>query len=192
MLSKTVSVMLFFSFVCGLFTGNFENMSNSFAVSLKDAVSLCISLVGMMCFWSGFMNVLEKSGILRYVSILLRPLVRLIYGKGSDVNENIDNITASITANFLGLGNASLPLGIKAVRNFDKNNKKGVASDSTIMFCVLATVPFQLLPSTLIAMRTSYGSNNPFDVVPYIWICSVIITIFAIVLCKVFSKIWKR
>ena len=164
-------------------------MSDEFASSLTDAVSLCISLVGMMCFWSGFMNVLKDSGVLNKLSRLLKPLMLLIYDKRTLDEETLDSLTASVSANFLGLGNAALPLGVKAVKNFQKHSEKGVASDNTVMFAVLNTVPFQLIPSTLIALRNKHGSVNPFDVVPAIWICSLLINIFAVIICKVFSKI---
>ena len=191
MLARTCSAMIIVSFVSAIFTGRLENMSSEFVSSLSDAVTLCISLLGMMCFWSGFMNVLADSGAVKVVSKILKPLLMLIYGKKSLKSENLDNLSACVSANFLGLGNASLPLGIKAVKEFEKDNNTDKAGDSTVMFSVLSTVPFQLIPSTLIAMRTKYGSINPFDVVPYIWLCSCIINVFAVIVCKIFSKLWR-
>lgn len=187
MLSVTFSVMIIFSFVSALFTGNFQQMSVGFSESLVDAVELCISLLGMMCFWSGLMNVLKDAGVINKLSRLLKPLIKLVYGKKALDEETLDNLSASVGANFLGLGNAALPLGIRTVKAFEKNNKSTIASNETIMFSVLNTVPFQLMPSTLIALRTKHGSVNPFDVVPYIWICSFIITVFAVFVCKCFS-----
>lgn len=192
MLAKTFSFMIVVSFISALATGRLEYVSREFANSLSDGVSLCISLLGMMCFWSGFMNVLHDSGVLYRISCCLKPLLKMIYGREALNEENFENLSASVSANFLGLGNAAIPLGIKTVKHFEKNNKKGFASDSTIMFAVLNTVPFQLIPSTLIAMRTKYGSVNPFDVVPYIWICSLLITAVAIVVCKLFSLLWRK
>ena len=186
MLGKTFSFMIVVSFFSALLTGRVYEMGIGFASSLSDAVNLCISLLGMMCFWSGFMNVLRESGALNLLSKAFKPFLRIIYGKDL-TNENLQTLSASVSANFLGLGNAALPLGIKAVNSFEKNNKTGVASDNTIMFAVLNTVPFQLIPSTLIALRTNYGSENPFDVVPYIWLCSVLINVFAVIVCKMMS-----
>ena len=191
MLSKTFSCMMIISFISALLTGNMGKMAGQFAVSLSDTVSLCLTLLGMMCFWSGLMNVLKEAGVLKKLSCLIKPLIKLIYGKNHDVDENLENLSASFAANFLGLGNAALPLGINAVKSFEKNNKSISASDSSIMFAVLNTVPFQLFPSTLIALRSKHGSVNPYDVVPYIWLCSVIITLFATLLCRFLSKIWR-
>ena len=192
MLSKTFAFMIIISFVSALITGNTENMAREFAPSLSEAVILCISLLGMMSFWSGFMNVLHDTGAVAFASKLLKPFLKLIYGKSVNDSENLDNLSASVSANFLGLGNAALPLGIKTVKAFERNNKTDIATDSTIMFAVLNTVPFQLVPSTLIALRSKYESANPCDVIPYIWICSVIITVFAVVVCKIMSRLWRR
>lgn len=191
MLSKTFSIMIIISFVSAVMTGNSERMGTEFVSSLAEAVNLCISLVGMMCFWSGLMNVLHDSGILKRLSRILKPLMNFIYGKAALNKEALENLSASFTANFLGLGNAALPLGVNAVRSFEKNNKSGRVMDSTIMFAVLNTVPFQLMPSTLIAMRSNCGAENPFDVVPYIWLCSVIICTFAVLVCKTMARLWR-
>ena len=193
MLGKTFSLMVVVSFVCALFTGNVERMSSQAVTALSDAVGLCISLMGMMCFWNGIMNVLKDSGLVRYLSVLLRPLINFIYGKKDMSDGLLYSISASMCANFLGLGNAALPLGINAMNEFDKKNRnRGTACDGMIMFCVLNTVPFQLIPSTLIAMRSRYGSNNPFDVIVPIWISSLMINVFAVIVCKMLAKSCSR
>ena len=192
MLTKTFSVMIIYSFCCGLFTGNLEKMGTELVTSLNDAVMLVISLCGMMCFWTGLMNVLREAGALKTVSKMLRPVLKTVFG--SKLSEGaLENLTASFSANFLGLGNAALPLGIGAVKELHNlSTDKEAASDELIMFCVLNTVPFQLIPSTLIALRTKYGSVNPFDVVPYIWVCSCIIIAFSVVVCRLFSIVCRR
>ena len=104
--------------------------------------------------------------------------------------ENFDNISLNFSANLLGLGNAALPLGLKAVKDINFKMQK-TASDDLIMFSVLNTTPLQLFPTTLIALRSSYGSQNPFDIILPIWICSVATTVFAIIICKSFAKVFK-
>lgn len=193
MLGKTFSVMIIISFVCALMTGNIERMSTQAVESLSDAVGLCISLMGMMCFWNGIMNVLKESGIVVCLSTFLRPLVNLIYGKKNITDSILLSVSSSMCANFLGLGNAALPLGIKAMNEYEKvNGNKGTATDGMILFCVLNTVPFQLIPSTLIAMRSRHGSENPFDIIVPIWISSLLINVFAVVVCKLLAKLYHR
>ena len=190
MLSKTFSFIMLFSFVTAIITGNIQRLSGELIASLSQGVSLCISLLGMMCFWSGIMNVLGKSGFLAVLSKLIEKPLYLIFGKNSLTDNDKSNLSASFAADFLGLGNAALPFGIAAMKGLCKN--KDYATDSAIMHAVLNTVPIQLIPSTLIALRSNHGSKNPFDVIPYIWLCSVIITVFAVITCKIFARLWKK
>ncbi len=193
MLSITFSVLILLSFLCAVLTGNLANMSSQIIVSLSDGVNLCISILGMMCFWSGIINVLKDAGVLNLVSKILKPVLCLIYGKQYAGSHVLDTLSASVSANFLGLGNAALPLGIKVMKEFDCYNKdKNTVSDEMIMFSVLNTVPFQLVPSTLIAIRSKYGGENPFDILPATWIASIIINIFAVILCKLLSGVFKK
>ena len=192
MLVKTFSIMIVVSFCSAILTGNIDRMAFEFSDSLSNAVSLCIALLGMMSFWSGVMNVLREAGVIKYISKALKPIIKMIYGKKCTDRDTLDYLSASVAANFLGLGNAALPLGINAIKSIQKNSRfKEKADDDSILFAVLNTVPFQFLPSTLIALRSKHGSVNPYDVVPYIWLCSVIITLFATLLCRFLSKIWR-
>lgn len=191
MLGKTFGVMMLCSFVCAVVNGRLSLMSSAVAESFFEAVELCISLCGMMCFWCGLMNVLKVAGLQKRITKLLKPLIKLVYGKRIAKSEEcVENVAMSVSANFLGLGNAALPLGIKAVKSLSKlDEHKQTANHETIMFCVLNTVPFQLVPTTLIALRAKHQSANPFDVVGAIWLCSVMITVFAVIVCKVVKKL---
>ncbi len=193
MLVKTFSFMTIISLVSAVLTDNVDRMSLEFADSISRAVSLCISLLGMMSFWSGVINVLNAAGAIKFVSKILKPFMKFVYGRRCTDSKTLDYLSASVAANFLGLGNAALPLGINAVKSIQTNSKmKDKASDESIMFAVLNTVPFQLIPSTLIALRSKYGCINPYDVVPYIWLSSAIITVFAILICKLMSMLWRN
>ena len=191
MLATVYSVMIVISFVCSVLTGNLDKMSAEFLISLNNAIEFCIMLSGIMCFWSGFMNVLKYCGALEKMAKLLTPLLVFIYGERIKEKDVSQNLSSSIAANVLGLGNAAMPFGIATVQSLERKNKTGVATDETIMFCVLNTVPFQLIPATLIAMRQNYGSIDAFDVVPIIWMCLMLNNAFAVFVCKIFSKIMR-
>lgn len=192
MISKTFSVMIFVSVVCSLFTGNFSQLSYALLSSLSRAVSLCISLLGMMCFWSGVMNVfVSLKAFSSLEKFLLRP-IKLIFGKKGKDEETAKCITASFVSNLLGLGNASLPAGIKTMEHLQKGEREGVPCDESILFCLLCAFPLQLVPSSLAVLRQSAGSKNPLDVLPLVWICNIITQLFAIILCKLLSKNSKK
>ena len=188
---KTFSVIMIMSFVTAAFTGNMERMSLELVNALGEGVTLCISLLGMMCFWSGVMNVLSENGVLNVLSRIIEKPLGFVFGKNSLDKKDKQTISASFAADFLGLGNAALPFGIQAMKSLSKD-KNGVATDNAIMHAVLNTVPIQLMPSTLIALRTKHGSVNPFDVIPYIWLCSFVINVFAVAVCKALSKLCNK
>lgn len=192
MLATVYCVMVVFSCVSAVMTNNIEKLSTEFLSSLVNAIQFCIKISGMMCFWSGYMNVLKECGALDKLSAFFRPLLVFVYGEKIKHKDVLQKMSASIAANVLGLGNAALPFGISTVMSLEENNSKDCATHETIMFCVLNTVPFQLIPATLVAMRQSYGSSNAFDVVPLVWMCLVANNILAIVLCKIFEFFSRR
>ena len=190
MLSKVFSVIMLLSFITAIFTGNIQRMSSELIASFDDGVKLCSSLLGMMCFWNGIMNVLGNAGFLSIIGKLIEKPLLIIFNKKDLTSKDINNLSISFAADFLGLGNAALPFGIAAMKSLNKG--KEYATDNAIMHAVLNTVPIQLIPSTLIALRSNNGSKDPFDVIPYIWLCSLIITVFAVITCKTLSKLWGK
>lgn len=190
MLGKTFSIIMLMSFVTALFTGNMQRLSFEMIKAAGDGVTLCVTLLGMMCFWSGIMNVLKEAGALNVLGRLLEKPISLVFDKKSLTNADKQNLAASFAADFLGLGNAALPFGIAAMKGLC--GKNGYATDNGIMHAVLNTVPIQLVPSTLIALRVKHESCNPTDVIPYIWLCSVVITVFAVITCKLLARIWEK
>lgn len=191
MLGKTFSVILILSMLTAIINGNTQRLSFELLEALPEAVTLCLSLLGMMCFWSGIMNVFKCAGLLDKMAGALKKPMNFIYGKNRLSQNDLQNISASFAADFLGLGNAALPFGLAAMRGLNKGNTEE-ATDTAVMHAVLNTVPIQLIPSTLIAMRSSHNSANPFDVIAGIWLCSAIITVFAVFVCKLFEKLWKK
>ncbi len=186
MVGKIFGTMVIFSLVSALFFGTTADIANAAFSGAKDAVNLSLTLLGVISLWSGILNVFDKAGVTALISKAAKPVLKIIYKN----TENFDNISLNFSANLLGLGNAALPLGIKAAKDINFNRLQ-TASDDLIMFSVLNTTPLQLFPTTLIALRSSYGSNNPFDIVLPIWICSVATTVFAIIICKAFAKVSK-
>lgn len=190
-IGKVFSYIVVFSIGYSVISGNFESVSMALVTGAQDGVNLSISLLGTMCIWSGIMRVFDACGLTREISKLIKPILRLIYSKETVNSKAGECICSSIAANFFGLGNAALPLGIRAVKEIKKSGSENAKFD-IINFCILNTVPFQLLPTTLIALLTKYNCKNPYDILLPIWICSAVTIIFAIILCKVMSKVWRN
>ena len=189
-MSYVIFVIISLSFVFSACNGTMNDLSVAALTSCKDAVTLCISLCGTICLWSGIMNVAGKSGIVSGFSRLLsKPLSLLFPDKGSAMQYIILNFIS----NLLGLGNASTPLGIKAMQELKEEQKaKKNATRSMIMLVVLNTASVQLFPSTVIALRASYASESPADILPCVWVVSALSLTLSVLSVFVFEKISSR
>ena len=194
MLGKIFAFMVIVSLICGGATGNIENVANGAISGAAEAVNLSISLLGVMCLWSGVIRTLDKAGVTEYLSKAISPLIRLVYPSAYKSKNSLSDIAASFSANLLGMGNAALPIGIRAMKSIKEQGlpADGTASDDMIMFAVLNTTPLQLMPTTLIAFRTAHGSANPFEIILPIWICSLATTVFGVLLCRAMSKLCRK
>lgn len=181
------------SLIFAALNGNIGELSESILSKSGEAVQLVLSICGVMCFWSGLMRVAQKAGLLEKLSALLsKPLGMLFKGikKGGKA---MDLISANIAANILGLGNASTPLGLSAMKAIAEEQQSGeYATDDMIMLAVLNTASLQIIPATAAALRSANGAENPMDILPCVWIVSLYSLVIAVISAKVLSKISKR
>ena len=166
-------VMVAASVVCGITGGNMAEVSAAALEGAKAAVELCISLAGVLCLWSGFMELLKQCGLEKKLAALFRPLLRRLLPGASRDPETMAAVSGNLSANLLGLGNAATPLGIRAARRMALG-AQGRASDELCRLVVLNTASVQLLPTTVAAVRAGCGAAAPFDILPAVWISSVL------------------
>lgn len=186
MLSIIWALLIFLSVLFGILTSNIENVSNSINLGAKEAVSLSISILGMICFWSGIMEIAIKSKLSDKIAILIKPLLKLIF-KTRD-NQTLAYISSNFTANLLGLSNAATPMGLKASeRIIDLSDKKDTPQD-LIMLIIINCSSIQLIPTTVGAIRASYGANNPFDIIGAVILTSLCSVFSGVILAKLFQK----
>ncbi|MDP4181697.1 MAG: nucleoside recognition domain-containing protein [Bacillota bacterium] len=178
--------MLVIGFIVGGINGKLGEVTQAAFNSSKSAVELSIGLLGILCLWTGLMGVAEKSGLISKISKIVSPLISFLFPEVSSKSPAVGAIVMNLTANFLGLGNAATPLGLKAMDELQKiNRKKDTASDSMVMFLVLNTTAIQLIPATIIALRAASGSGNPAEIIIPIWITSISATIVGVIAVKV-------
>ena len=191
MLNILWPVFIIISIVYAIFSGNIENLNNSIFESTESAVNLTLALIGMTCLWSGIMEIASKTKIIEYLSKFLRPITKKLF---LDLNENsYNNIVMNIIANILGLGNAATPLGLKAMKELQKENKnKEQLSDNMMMLIVLNTASLQIIPTTVIAIRSSLGSLNPTKIIFPVWISTICAAIVGIVFTKIIIIYTKK
>jgi spore maturation protein A len=181
------------SIVIAILTGKVESINNSVFESTKSAVELTLTLVGTMCLWSGIMEIAVNTSIIEKIKKFLKPIMRFLFPKIKVQDKEYQEICMNIISNLLGLGNAATPLGLKAMQSMQyKNEEKEKLSDSMAMLIVLNTASLQIIPTTVIAIRTSLGSSNPTKIIVPVWIATLTAAISAIIVTKLFIKIEKR
>ena len=192
MLNIVWPIFIIISFSFAIFTGNLENLNNSIFQGTNDAVNLSIGLLGTLCLWSGIMQIASQTSMVENLVKILNPLLNLLFPKLKNNLKIKKEISMNIIANFLGLGNAATPLGLKAMNSMQKENtKKDTLSDSMITFIVINTASIQLIPTTVIAIRNSLNSQNPTAIVFPTWIATIIAGISGIIVVKLLIKITK-
>ena len=182
--------MVALSILCGLAGGRAEAVTAAALEGAQGAVELCISMAGMLCLWMGVMEIMRRSGLTEKLSRLLRPALRLLFPQEAGDRAVMDSISANISANLLGLGNAATPLGIEAVRRMGRKSP-GTASDAMCMLVVCNTASIQLFPTTVAAVRAAAGSRAPFDILPAVWLASALSVAVGIAACKLLARLWR-
>ena len=161
------------SVLFGLLGGTLDAVSAAALSGAASAVTLCLSMAGVICLWTGVMEVMERSGLAGKLARLFRPLLRRLLPRASRDEETLSAVSANVSANLLGLGNAATPLGLKAAARMAKNSG-GVASDELCLLVVLNTASIQLVPATVASLRAAAGCETPFDILPAVWLTSLL------------------
>lgn len=183
--------MIVISVLCGIATGQGGQVASAAVEGTQAAVQLCLSIAGMLCLWTGVMEVMRRSGLAQGLSRLLRPVLRRLFPSVSRDREVMDSISANVSANLLGLGSAATPLGLEAARRMSRKSP-GVASDALCMLVVCNTASIQLIPTTVATVRAAAGCQTPFDILPAVWLASSLSVGVGIAACKICARIWRR
>lgn len=181
--------MVVISLVYGLATGRGEAVASAAVTGAADGVELCLSMAGILCLWMGVMEVMRRSGLSEKLSRLLRPVLRKLYPDFAKDDKVMDTVSANVSANLLGLGNAATPLGLEASRLMAQKTP-GVASDSLCMLVVCNTASIQLIPTTVAGLRAAAGSAAPFDILPAVWLASALSVTVGISAAKLMARFW--
>ena len=175
--------------VCGLITGRGEAVAAAAVEGASGAVELALSMAGVLCLWSGVMEVMRQSGLADRLTRLLAPILRRLFPRSADDRETMDAVAANLSANLLGLGNAATPLGLEAARRMARRSP-GAASDSLCMLVVCNTASIQLIPATVASVRAAAGSAAPFDILPAVWLASGLSVGVGILACRLLARVW--
>lgn len=187
MLGKIFGILCVIALIFGIWNGNFAALGGAVLDGAAGAVQVTVSLCGMMCLWCGMMEVLAEAGAIRRLSKLLRPVLRHIFPQAWESGEGLEEISANMSANLLGIGNAATPLALRAMEQLQRHNPHPEkASAEQITLAVLNTASVSLIPANLLALRRAAGSSQPYAITVPVWIVSVCCaTLAAVLTCAI-------
>lgn len=154
-------------------SGNTGALTPAALEGAGSAVTLCISLAGALCLWSGLSKVMERAGMIKGLGKMMRPAFRRLFPRASGDEIALGCLTANVSANLLGLGSAATPMGVAAVKRMHALAGGTEATDEMCRLIVMNTASIQLLPTTVAAVRAAAGAASPFDILPAVWLTSV-------------------
>jgi spore maturation protein A len=189
-LTVIVALMLSCALVVGGLTGNLSAVSAAVTQGAGAAVTLALSLAGVICLWSGVLEVLRRAGAIGGLARLLGPLLRRLYPQHKGDRALMGDIASNVSANLLGLGSAATPAGIRAAGWMNRGD--GVATDAMCTLVVCNTASIQLIPATVAAVRGDAGAADPFDILPAVWLASAISVAVGLCAAKGFARLWRR
>ena len=182
--------MVVLSLVFGLFTGNLDAVADAAMDGAASAVELSVSMAGILCLWSGVMEIMNVCGLSAGLARAFRPILRRLMPQASRDEKTLAALSANVSANLLGLGNAATPLGIRAARRMARG-QDGVADDELCRLVVLNTASLQLLPTTVAGVRAACGCRTPFDILPAVWLSSAISVTAGLLTARLLSRVWR-
>lgn len=184
--------LLIVSILYAVISGTMPAVSEAVLSGAQSGFTLAITMAGSLCLWSGVAEVMKSSGLAQMLSRLLSPITKRIFPNTMRTPATAQDLCANICANFLGLGNAATPLGIRAVQGMVDPRQPSLATDEMCRFIVLNTASIQLIPANVAAVRASLGCSTPFDILGCVWITSVCSAGLGLIAAFLLGKVWHH
>ena len=201
MLNYLWAGMILIGIVFGAFNGRMQDITNAALDSSKDAVTLCITMIGVMAFWTGIMEIASRAGIIQMASRKMRPLLRFLFPRLPEEHKANEHSATNFIANILGLGWAATPAGLRAMaelKNLEEGRRegrvsfpvrfRGIAGNEMCTFLIINISSLQLIPVNVIAYRSQYGSVNPAGIIGAGIVATAVSTGAAVIFCKMMDR----
>lgn len=190
MMNKLWALFIIIGTIFAFFSGSVDVINNEIIEYPKEIFEIFLSMLPLMVIWSGIMNIAKDAGILKKISQFMQPLFRIIFPDIPKGHESLDYIATNLTINMLGIHNASTPFGLKAMKSLNELNKeKDTATRSMITFLVLNTSGVTIVATDILAIRSMYNAPNPSDILTVTVLGTIITTVVALVLDRIFYKL---
>ena len=181
--------------ICGvvfvLVNGRAEAVSAAAVDGAARAVELCISMAGPLALWAGLGRLMERTGLTDILAKVLSPVLARLFPQFREDRELAGQLSANVTANLLGLGNAATPAGIRAAGRLRDPRDPTRSTDALCRLVVMNTASIQLLPTTVAAVRQSAGCATPFDILPCVWVSSILSVMAGLAAAKIMGRFWR-
>ncbi len=182
--------LLALSTVCAMLLGNGSALASAVVSGAQSGITLAISIAGALCLWTGVGKLMECIGITAMLARFMRPLLHRLFPSTKKDLLLASSLSANICANFLGLGNAATPMGIQAAKRMVRPDRPGVATNELCRLIVLNTASIQLIPANVAAIRASLGCATPFDLLPAVWVTSLLSAGAGVLAAWLMGKVW--
>lgn len=180
------------SVFCALLLGKGSALAAAIPQGAQSGITLAVSMAGSICLWTGVGRLMEAAGITAMLSKLMSPLLHRVFPRTKRDPVLSRELSGNICANFLGLGNAATPMGIRAVQRMVRPDSPGTATDEMCRLIVLNTASIQLIPANVAAVRSSLGCATPFDILPAVWITSICSAGLGVAAAWLLGKVWRH
>lgn len=192
MLNIIWPIFIIISILYCFLLGDISKLNNSIFESSESTIKIVLNLLGTISLWNGIMKIAINTSLVDKITKMLRPILKFLFPKVKKESILYKQISMNIIANILGLGNAATPLGINAMKTMQNENiDKEKLSDDMCVLIVLNTASIQIIPTTVIAIRSSFNSSNPTSIIFPVWIATICAAIAGITSIKLFIKLKK-
>lgn len=188
MINKLWVILIGIGSILMILSGNVETLNKQILESGNVTFKLLVQLFPLISLWLGIMRIAKDSGLLRKLSILIKPILIFLFPEVPSNHEAFEYISSNIIANIFGLGNAATPFGLKAMEELKKISNSDIASNSMITFLVINTCGLTIIPTTIIALRLMHGSKNP----SVITLPCFVVSFLSLFLGLIFDRLWSK
>lgn len=193
MINKIWCFFIIISLIFSIINGNLENVNKSIFLAINDTTQMVINMFGSMCFWCGIMAIISETSLQEKLKEIIAPINKKIFKNLDKNSEAFEHISLNMVTNMLGIGNAATPEGLKAVEELEKNNPYyDKLSDEMVMFIAINTASLQIIPTNVIAIRSSLNSENPSRIILAVWFASILTFVAIIFLVKIYLKFRRK
>lgn len=197
MLNYIWCFMIIIGAIVAIFTGNMGMLTEGVINSSKDAIELCIVMLGVVGMWNGVLRIANDAGLIKKWTKGVEPIISFLFPRIPKEHPVREDIATNLIANVLGLGLAATPAGLRAMKKLDELNRQqgrkgNVASNEMCIFLIINISSLQLIPVNIIAYRSKYGAMVPEDIIIPAIIATFFSTLVAVVFCKIADLFFKK